>query len=69
MKLAIKLVGFDPVPVPYETEFIAGFPKQSADDMCKRINDSDDPLFKSHHWIVEKIERGGEIRWLIVSDA
>jgi hypothetical protein len=67
MKMAIKLSEFDPVPVPYETEGITGFPdKQSADGMCKRIND--DSSFGSYHWIVQEIERHGKSYWMIVSD-
>jgi hypothetical protein len=66
MKLAIKLSEFDPVAVPYETKGITAFPeKQSADGMCKRIND--DPSFGSYHWLVEELERNGKSYWVIVS--
>jgi hypothetical protein len=67
MKMAIKLMEFDPVSVPYETKGITAFPdKQAADGMCKRI--ATDPTFGSIHWMVQEIERHGKSYWIIVSD-
>lgn len=68
MKMAIRLSGFDPTPVPYQTEGAAVFPdKESADKMCKNIND--DPKFGPYRWTVQGKEFNGKNCWMIVSDS
>jgi hypothetical protein len=72
MKLAIKLVETKLTVVPYENNIqglIPGFPKEDADQMCKQINESDDPLFIPYHWEVEEWNHGGIILWLIVTSS
>ena len=65
MKMAIRLSGFMPVPVPYESGGVALPDKASADGMCKGINDlgSGPP-----RWRVEEVKLNGKNHWMIVSD-